>query len=1430
MADSKTFVLIGEFKDGISPQLEKINNSVNSLKRNLGSFSAKKGGFDDLTKSMGKVIAAHKQLNAEVTSLRENLSKSISVLKQYRTEVGKTVAASRHIARTGSSTAAKAEARFWDQASSSARRYQRQVSAMRSTRIPTLKQPSAPAPLARLGRYSEGPAGSSGALTGAVAGGIVGTQISGVMTDAIVQGFRIGVSLMEAPFRYFSSALQERIRDELDDLRAAGGFYSISKRQKDPFVRTMDEAIDFQQETNSTMAKLAGALPGVTNDYVQVSKRLSDTIARVVSKDITGAIAEANKIRATAEGAQFYGKQITDTGRVGQQEAIKTLLGEMTKKTVLAGMGGRAGAGGMMGPYGLPGLAERMLSQEQVSMSQFQRYAAIFSDPMIADALGRHVDDINKTQAGTLARVEAFNAMMNEIVTPELVEKLRTSFDGVYQSMRSAIVDPDTGIFGLGRQFKNLGKRINSVGEYLNEAGEVVASAQQAADANLSLFELVRDIFTQVGQVLTPFLTYLPEVWDPLKNIANILKDARHYTTEFVRSFNMYRNGLKEYAQSLPKASQLKIMESLDIRAALAAVNNLFAEFKVIDEKKFKSIASQIESPDANIAKLMSEMLDTFFKSEVATKIGEFLGELIGTVLKQVADATKFVSGVVQGGGFAGGFSSAFQKAGGFQAIQDIFTSIVQLFVKALLAAVTKMPLLSLTVAGLALLPVIIGAAVQNMVERMMDKCTGLVSRGACPMPDGGGAGGRGRRQRRGGFMGAFESPSNERRRRRIGSGIRERVRPYTRAASTVGAFGQDALYSAMGSRSLIRQRNVFGNLARTGAKLGRAVPGGALAGGAIDMGLAMASGENFGKAAAGAIGTVLGGVVGSAFGPVGTMIGMTAGGMIGDATADLISSTSKGPNLAQKQAADLQLQAARLQDQAAKLQAGGLESDAVAYTFGTAQQFSNRLQALGLGADQAAISLNALYSDRERSSQAAKAAADALNKKITELSNQKVPPDLIAQQVRPLQEQFNKAKRQLERSQAAFDAQFRKTPSIIQKSITDSFSALSFKNVEAIIAGKFNQIQIPQFPTSAAGLTLMPPQPANQGFKPPNFLNWDYTPKAAQTNVHPIFTSPGKQSTWPWAKGGLGDAVAKEIKMKPPGSDLVVANTSETIIPAADGNKGTGMLAFVDTLRTGFASVVNTLRQTENQTRTSLYQSFVTLKAAYERAQQAQQIHLSKINQTLVTNQQQTNARLAKLETKFTTPGIGGLGGASAGGGVDAFTPIAQRYGLQMTSGYRPGDPGWHGANRARDYSNSTGPTPQMMQFAQYLASTYGSNLKELIYTPLGFSIKNGQRVAPYAQGSHYNHVHVAYGLGAGNPAFFSSAGAADRWESAMARREPIISSVRATASEVGGGNYTINAPITINQQPGQDPDTLASLVVMKLSMEIDRIRSSTA
>lgn len=120
---------------------------------------------------------------------------------------------------------------------------------------------------------------------------------------------------------------------------------------------------------------------------------------------------------------------------------------------------------------------------------------------------------------------------------------------------------------------------------------------------------------------------------------------------------------------------------------------------------------------------------------------------------------------------------------------------------------------------------------------------------------------------------------------------------------------------------------------------------------------------------------------------------------------------------------------------------------------------------------------------------------------------------------------------------------------------------------------------------------------------------------------------------------------------------------------------------------------------------------------------------------------------------------GMGGLGGGRAGA-VDAFTPLARRMGLPMSSGYRPGsitssgNQSYHALNRARDYAGSAGA---MLAFARLMASRFGARLKELIYSPLGWSIKNGQRVAPYAVKDHYDHVHVAMRRGGLVPSMLS-------------------------------------------------------------------------
>lgn len=179
--------------------------------------------------------------------------------------------------------------------------------------------------------------------------------------------------------------------------------------------------------------------------------------------------------------------------------------------------------------------------------------------------------------------------------------------------------------------------------------------------------------------------------------------------------------------------------------------------------------------------------------------------------------------------------------------------------------------------------------------------------------------------------------------------------------------------------------------------------------------------------------------------------------------------------------------------------------------------------------------------------------------------------------------------------------------------------------------------------------------------------------------------------------------------------------------------------------------------------------------------------------------------------------------------GSVNAATPLASRYGLTMTSGYRPGSLGWHGVDRARDYSNGYGPTPQMMAFARFMASNYGGSLKELIYTPLGYSIKNGRKVPPYATAGHYNHVHVAAAWGLNNAVGFGRLADARSFENAMKPGGAKVKTITANSSEGLGGTAVLNNSITINAQPGQSTEAIAQAVMDHMNMWWEQANAAT-
>jgi hypothetical protein len=292
-----------------------------------------------------------------------------------------------------------------------------------------------------------------------------------------------------------------------------------------------------------------------------------------------------------------------------------------------------------------------------------------------------------------------------------------------------------------------------------------------------------------------------------------------------------------------------------------------------------------------------------------------------------------------------------------------------------------------------------------------------------------------------------------------------------------------------------------------------------------------------------------------------------------------------------------------------------------------------------------------------------------------------------------------------------------------------------------------------------------------------------------------------------------LHSAIASEMANKPAGSDLVIANSSETIIPAAGGLAG------------GMEGLISATYGAANRTASAFQTSF----QSFGQKVLAGQMQTTAMLKTIST---QNSALMTKMTAVAAAGGLGG-GGMSLGGGYGSRgSQIAGALGNYLKStGGAPGSIHEHPQHGGVKYKHS--PTSYHYQGRALDIGAYANEQGGVLRRVAQFNAQMGVKPVELLKAGdpgHSDHVHVAYAMGSGNPAFFSSASAADKWESMMAGKNPIVGSVRAQANEMrGGGSMTVNAPITIHQQPGQDSDQLASLVAIKLTQAVNQLRYSS-
>jgi hypothetical protein len=567
-----------------------------------------------------------------------------------------------------------------------------------------------------------------------------------------------------------------------------------------------------------------------------------------------------------------------------------------------------------------------------------------------------------------------------------------------------------------------MSKKFDDFGRVVMENGKVV-------EENIAIFDFLRDIFANLTIVLQPVLDNLVLIFDPFERLGLTLEKIREVTMQFQLSFERYLSRFKNFAKSLQGEERRMFEATIPFRAALQAINNALLAMGAYGRKDFDEIAQQIGDPTKKIEDfggVIRRIIDSFLGSDAAKKVGFAIGNVIGVVVSQVGDMMKAAAGLATGGKLAQGFGEGFRAAGGPQGIADIIRSVFHLFGKLLIEVIKAAPLeVAIATALVALGPAIAGAIGTKIVEGAL---SGV----------GGGGGTRGGGMRGGGRFGAGGSISRLNRMRRGGMArsAGRMIEPWMNYAAT-SDLGQKA-----------------GRMARGAGRASRMVPGGALAAGAVDLGIALATGENFGKAAVGAIGTVLGATAGSVFGPAGTVIG----GMAGGALADLVYSQFDPAARQQREAAQLQLEAANRQKAVSDLQritkATGV-SDA-AFQYGNVKELQARLNYLGYGSDKAAQALVEEYKERNVAAEALKSSYLQLEQFKATLSATQTPSEKQKRRLTELNNAINRAKGVYEREQRELANKFGQTPQKITDALINNINAkMSMTRIEEAIAAR---------------------------------------------------------------------------------------------------------------------------------------------------------------------------------------------------------------------------------------------------------------------------------------------------------------------------------------------------------------------------------------
>jgi hypothetical protein len=1385
MADPRVFTLIGNFTDNITPALVKINKGLEQVKANLESVSK---ATKPLKSDFKELADLSKNFSSSLKTQASDIREITAAMRAMRNEMGRVNRAYRAAGRNRNIVPPPPPPP----------RPPRNTlppppPPPRAPRTPSVPPPpSTPTPPTGMGR-----GGRNQSYAAAAGGFVAGNQLAEMITGSIVRGFQLGVSIMMKPFQYATNAFGERIRDELSDIQSAGGLFATDRRYGMNLFKDFGEARRTQEMINARLAKSAAELPGETAQYVREAKRITDTMIGAMGRSQEAFVKYAEEMGAK---------------RGDREDALATVIQKFTEKAVLLGQ--QPGGGGTRSIYGIPQLLEMMVNMPQVNLkSMSYRYASLRDNPLLANALQQGEAEINKTALGTTERLKAIMKILDQALPNEVVSSMRNSMDGIVQTIKSAIIDPETGIFGLGRKMMDVVvPRVDSLGRYLDKTGKVVTDIADAEKETTSLYALLRDSIAGFVVPLQGLINILPQIYDPLKAIGLDLVEFRNVSQRFLATFNGFTKGFEQLGDKL---KSYNIKSTAAARGGLLTIANLLQNLGKIDTAGFQKYSKMLQDPKADLGNIAKSLFSELFDSKFMTMLGETIGKLIGGTLKMVGDLLSGVTDMANAGPFAEGLKKGWDAAKGAEGVSKIFSSLFKVIGNVLLTAFKSAPfemsiLTALTV-GMPLLSGAITAGITALFEMIMRNPTALFKRVPKVVPA---------RVTDLGTTTPIKDP-----RRMLPPGKTPGALP-TSAITPAVAKGMSAFASffskvgtylkGIGPRFMGFFKGFLGKLT--------------ILGGVITSIVSLFSGKDLATSLAEGAGPVLGAALGAALipflGPIGPMIGSAIGGWIGslksvteplaDGLRSVFGTVQTTLELLGQIGSDLM---GMINGFIVAVFGVDKEFDALRYTINALLSPFRLLQI-------AIVGLYELYLRTKKQFLGLDAEETA---KLNELYTQRMKltaEEEIKWRAGMNQKFLDERKKELANLKAA------------GKGNTERAVQLGYmiSSITAALEGKKPPAKTTPTPTPVKPTPT--PTPAKPTPIAPVTKTVPTAPKPADPIQQNLRTKAGQDIAWLWKKLTTTPAPpAQPPKTPAPTKEAPPAQPPKPPAPTKEATataQNTSAISAKSTQQVSQGAAVVKNTTAANVSLGNIRSGLVAISNKLTGIQTAILGDLNNIQAGVTAISSLLSSGSLKVQATFGGGIIppGPLGGGA--GNLGGAQSLASQYGLQLTSWFRPGDKGMHGAGRAMDFSNGV-DTPQQMAFAQAMIARYGSSLSELIYTPLGFGIKNGAPVplsfwGEKTNAGHYNHVHVAFAKGKEDGRMFSSQDAAGGWEKSMVPGSVKIASVTANSGDGGGfGAMTINNNFTITQQPGQDADELASIVALKIGDAVAQARSAS-